>query len=119
MGKLSVMRETSWMRAGDDERPEGPSHVGSRLTASAIVLRWDGALKPCAFGAPFGLRGLTAPSQRKVGNDAVNGSPCLSLTWCRAAATDALRKKMPSVRNFPLDIGNLIQGKPGNGVREQ
>ena len=90
--------------------PRGPSHVGSRLVASAIVLRRGGALKPCAFGAPSGLRGLTAPPRRKVGNDAANGSSCLSLTWCCAATTDALRKKMTSVRNFPLDRANPIQG---------
>ena len=104
------------MRAGDDERPEGPSHIGSRLTASAIVLRWGGALKPCAFGAPSGLRGLTAPPQRKVGYDAENGSPCLSLTRCCAAATDALGKKM-SARNFLLDISNPIQGGADLGAR--
>jgi hypothetical protein len=38
-----------------------------------------------------------APPQRKAGIDAVNGSPCLSPTSCRAAACDVLAK-ITSVR---------------------
>jgi hypothetical protein len=82
-------------------------HVASRLTASAMVLRRRGALKPCAFG----LGGLTAPLRRKAGIDAVNGSLCLSLTWVRCRLRRARRDDFSANRNFPLDIGSPIQGE--------
>ena len=118
MGKLSVM--ISRMREGGKERPEGFSHVASRLTASAMVLHRGGALKPCAYGAPFGLRGLTAPPRCKVGIDAANGSPCLSLRSGATLPAATLLAKMTSCdRNFPLDSGNPIQGKMARRHRLQ
>jgi len=83
MGK-SVVMQKNWVQEGGNARPQGLTHIRSRLAASAMILRRGRALKPCAFGAPFGLRGLTAPPRRKAGSDAVNGSPCFSLTGCCA-----------------------------------
>jgi hypothetical protein len=102
------------MRVGGNERTKGLTHVASRSTASAIVLRRRDALKPCAFGAPFGLRGLTASLRRKLGIDAVNGSLCLSLTRCCVAACDVLAK-MTSVRT---ETFRLTSEAPYKGMLE-
>src|SRR5215469_4624860 len=101
VGQTGVMREKSWMRAGDDERPEGSSHVGSRLTSR------DGfapGRRPRALRLRrtlSALRGLTAPPRRKVGNDVVNG---LSLSLAHLALRRRHRrawKKDDAAAKFP------------------